>query len=192
MISSLMMLLGGCALLTNPHARFAADPEFGYPPLVVHFNGSASTSPNGTIIYYLWDFDDGSTDTGAFVDHTFYDKGTYSVTLTVEDSNGAVGKITRSVKALNHAPTARFAVSPYIPQRNTETQFDAIESDDQDGYITSWQWSFDDETTATGEVVTHIFERAGTYSVRLTVVDNDGGQGVITKKVTIGGCNSCH
>ncbi len=186
-----VLILGGCSLLSNPHAQFSIDPAYGYPPLVVHFDASNSTSPNGAIISYSWDFDDGVTKKGAFVDHTFYNKGTYAVTLTVVDSAGATGKITHSVEALNHAPTAQFIVTPYIPQRRTETVFDATSSNDEDGYITTWQWYFGDGTSKTGELVSHIYQLAGTCDVTLMVIDNDGKENSLTRKITIGGCNNC-
>jgi len=186
-----VLTLGGCFLSSTPHAGFSADPAFGYPPLTVHFDASASSSPNGAITGYAWDFGDGSTDTGATVDHTFYDKGTYSVKLTVTDSSGALGSVTHAVKALNHLPHPQFTWYPYIPQRQVATQFDASESYDEDGYITDWQWSFGDGTTGSGETVDHIYDLAGTYTVRLTVIDDSGESNTLTRNVRIGGCNSC-
>jgi len=41
-----------------------------------------------TIESYEWDFDDGNTDTGSIVTHSYSVAGTYTVTLTVTDSNG--------------------------------------------------------------------------------------------------------
>lgn len=190
-LTASILVLAGCTLVSNPHAQFTADPAFGYPPLVVHFDASNSISQDGAIISYSWDFDDGTTDRGSTVYHTFYNKGSYDVTLTVVDSAGAVGEISHTVEALNRAPTAQFTVFPHIPQRKTQTQFDASQSDDQDGYITDWQWSFGDGTSKTGEVVSHNYELAGTYDVHLTVIDNDGKAGELIKKVIIGGCNTC-
>ncbi len=186
-----LLTLGGCFLFSNPHAQFTADPAFGYPPLAVHFNAGASNSPNGAIVSYAWNFDDGTTDTGATVDHTFTDKGTYAVTLTVTDSAGEVGSTTHSVQAFNHIPHPQFTWSPHIPQRQVATEFDASESYDEDGQIVDWQWSFGDGTTGDGEVVDHVYDLAGTYTVRLTVIDNDGKPNFLTRNVSIGGCNTC-
>ena len=190
-LTAVVLTLGGCFLLNNPHAQLSFDPTHGYPPLTVHFDASTSNSPNGAITHYEWNFDDGDTEMGASVDHTFVEKGIYAVTLTVTDSSGAVGKITHSVQVLNHAPHPQFTVTPYIPQRQVSTEFDATESDDEDGYIVDWQWTFGDGTTGTGEVVDHIFDLAGTYTVRLTVIDDTGESNSLTRNVTIGGCNSC-
>ena len=71
-----------------PEARIAADPEGGPAPLAVQFDGSGSTTPEGTIESYEWDLGDGETGTGPQVAHTFQAADLYSVTLTVTDSRG--------------------------------------------------------------------------------------------------------
>jgi len=186
-----LFALGGCLFTSGPRAEFSADPEFAFPPLTVHFDASDSRSSNGTITSYAWDFKDGSTDTGVNVTHTFYEKGVYPVTLTITDSTGAVGAITHNVEALNRAPHAEFEVWPYIPQRLTVTEFDASGSYDEDGYIVEWLWSFGDGATSSGDVVQHTYELAGSYTVRLTVIDDNGKSGFLTKIIKIGGCNTC-
>jgi hypothetical protein len=47
-----------------------------------------SYDPDGTITSYEWDFGDGTTDSGGTVTHEFT-TGTYTVTLTVTDDDGA-------------------------------------------------------------------------------------------------------
>jgi PKD repeat protein len=57
-----------------------------------YFNGSWSIDPDGNITDWLWDFGDGSSDTGAEVNHTFTPATTglvnFTVTLTVTDNDG--------------------------------------------------------------------------------------------------------
>jgi PKD repeat protein len=60
-------------------AGFTASPTNGVPPLTVNFT-DAST-PNFT--NRLWDFGDGSTDTGTNPVHTYYSSGSYNVSLTI-------------------------------------------------------------------------------------------------------------
>ncbi|HIH88543.1 TPA: PKD domain-containing protein, partial [Candidatus Bathyarchaeota archaeon] len=55
---------------------------------------------------------------------------------------------------------------------------DGSGSNDTDGTIVSWEWSFGDDTTGTGEKVTHAYEEVGTYQVSLTVRDNVGASAV--------------
>jgi PKD repeat protein len=75
----------------------------------------------------------------------------------------------------NHAPTADgTAGEPYRGIVGEEILFNGSRSYDIDGQIVSWQWSFGDGINASGVVVTHIYAKAGTYAVSLTVTDNDG------------------
>jgi len=189
LIASVLML-GGCFLFSNPHAQFSFTPKRGYPPLIVHFDGSESSSPNGTIRSYKWNFDDDGTETGEFVDYTFYKSGTHSVTLTVMDSTGAFGVVAHDVQVLNHAPQPQFAWWPTNPQPQSLTEFDATESSDEDGYIVDWQWSFGDGITGSGSLVHHAYDSNETYEVTLTVTDDDGEAASLTRNVTVG-CPGC-
>lgn len=66
-----------------------ATPTSGIEPLVVAFDGSASTaSAGGTISSYSWNFGDGNTDSGAMVSNTYMTNGIYTAELVVNDSNG--------------------------------------------------------------------------------------------------------
>jgi len=51
----------------------------------ITFNASETYDPEGDILSYFWDFDDGSNSTEVIVEHIFELKGTYIVTLTVSD-----------------------------------------------------------------------------------------------------------
>jgi len=71
-----------------PVAVINATPEYGSAPLEVVFNSSNSTD-DVAVVSYLWDFDDGSaTSTEIAPKHIFNQKGTYEVSLTVEDAEG--------------------------------------------------------------------------------------------------------
>jgi PKD repeat protein len=69
-------------------ARISANPISGNLPLTVNFDGSDSTDPDGTIVTYEWDFNDGFWGSGETFSHTYQVAGTYIVTLTVTDNNG--------------------------------------------------------------------------------------------------------
>ncbi len=74
-----------------PIASFTADPTTGMAPLTVTFDASGSDDPDGTIGTYLWDFGDGTGDTGRVVQHEFDDEGVYTIRLIVVDDEGAEG-----------------------------------------------------------------------------------------------------
>jgi PKD repeat protein len=69
------------------------------------FNAGASDDPDGSIVRYDWDFGDGTTRTsgvGARFTHVFPRSGTFPVTLTVTDNEGATGTTTHDIVVSNH------------------------------------------------------------------------------------------
>ncbi len=191
-----LLALTGCLFSPQPQAVFTATPRFGYPPVTIQFDASGSTSPNGPILTYAWRFGDGTTGTGKQTSHTYTDKGTYTVTLTVTDSSGAVGAVSHQVEAMNHAPHALFSVFPSAQPVDPGTllTFDASASYDEDGQIVGYLWSFGDGFTDSGVSVTHSYTSAGSqggvYTVTLTVIDNDGGKTMATRTIEVRGCCS--
>ncbi|MGD9048665.1 MAG: S8 family serine peptidase [Anaerolineae bacterium] len=64
--------------------------------------------------------------------------------------------------------------------------FDAANSDDPDGTLTSYQWAFGDDSTGNGVTASHAYLGSGTYTVTLTVTDNDGATGTDSQDVSVG------
>lgn len=73
----------------------------------------------------------------------------------------------------NEAPTAAFEVTSGDTPGLSFT-FDASGSSDPDGDLLSYAWEFGDGDTASGEIITHSYDEAGSYEVTLTVTDPDG------------------
>jgi len=66
---------------------------------------------------------------------------------------------------------------------NETVTFDASGSSDADGTIVDYFWSFGDGTTGTGITATHSYTLNGTYTVALTVADNDDLTDTTTKTI---------
>jgi len=81
--------------------------------------------------------------------------------------------------------TANFTYSPKNPTTADNISFNASSSYDPDGNIASYEWDFGDGNTSSGEIVTYRYTTAGTYIVNLTVTDDDGATGWITKNVAV-------
>ena len=63
----------------------AGGPYVGVMFAAVAFDGTASSDPDGAVLSYAWDFGDGTTGAGATTSHTYTLRGTFTVTLTVDD-----------------------------------------------------------------------------------------------------------
>ncbi len=87
-------------------AVLSATPSTGTAPLSVTFDGSGSTSPNGTVTSWAWSFGDGASDTAAVTTHVYSAPGTYTPSLTVTDSRGATGTATGSIVVSPLPPAA--------------------------------------------------------------------------------------
>ncbi len=92
-----------------PVAAFFAAPVFGTVPLLVNFDASASTDPDGDPITYTWDFGDGATATGITPSYTYTVPGSYLVTLTVSD--GVLADIFTTTITVNNANPSANVVS---------------------------------------------------------------------------------
>ncbi|RFS82483.1 PKD domain-containing protein [Actinomadura spongiicola] len=63
----------------------------------IKVDASGSHDPDGEIVQYLWEFDDGTMDDGKSISHTYKKAGTYTVTLIVMDNEGEMGFATADV-----------------------------------------------------------------------------------------------
>ncbi len=85
----------------------------------------------------------------------------------------------------NRMPEAAFTSATEQPVTGKEVAFDASGSTDSDGRIAEYRWQFGDGAEARGVKARHRFELPGTYEVRLTVTDNEGGRGILTQSLKV-------
>lgn len=134
--------------------------------------------------------------------------GTYTVALDVRSlpqdfSLTTPAEVTVELKAQEHItvnfgaterprtvkfpPVAQFEFTPERPKVGETVHFDASESFDPDGQIIKYEWDFESDGAidAQGVRVEHSFNQAGTFTVTLTVTDNDGETGTARKTITV-------
>lgn len=148
------------------------------------FDGGASLDPEGELTF-AWDFGDGGTGTGPNPSHSYAGPGTYPVSLTVTDDEGATDTYTFDVTVVadNQPPEAGFTPSC----TDLECTFDTSGSHDPDGTIDTYAWDFGDGQTGSGPNAVHPYAGPGTYLVTLTVTDDRGGTDSITVPVDVDG-----
>ncbi len=79
------------------------------------------------------------------------------------------------------APTATFGTT----SDGLTASFDGRGSSDSDGTITDYAWDFGDGATDTGAQAQHTYDQPGSYTVQLTVTDNDGLSDTTSAEVTV-------
>jgi PKD repeat protein len=147
-----------------------------------------STDPDGAtdIVSWSWDFGGDGTSDEQNPTHTFTAASTYTVELTVTDAAGATSTASEDVTVTttpNSPPTADFT---FLCNAEECTFTDA--STDTDGTPEAWGWDFGDGTTSDEQSPVHTYTgitELTEFDVALTVTDDDGATGTVTKTVAV-------
>jgi PKD repeat protein len=171
----------------DPLAVLTSDPLSGDLGLLVSFDASASTDPDGDPLTYRWDFDgDGKfeTDGGTnpLIQHVYGAEGEFDAAVKVWDPAGAssVASVHVSIIDTNLPPVAVLTVEHNPVPAGFEFYVDAYDSYDDDGSILKWRFDMDNDGTyeyQNGTLFRHTYVETGTYTVHLQVEDNDGATG---------------
>ena len=154
---------------------------------------------------YSWDWGDGTVDEGPGMfsaNHAWTDidgqNETFTLVLSVSDGANMGTKAVDVV--VNNRLPVQIEAGPIMTVTQTPTVMPLV-FEDQDGTIESWSWSFPggvhlgsgtvDRTSdfntvlATSAQPVVAWERAGTYTVEVTVVDDDGGTSLAMLEVIV-------
>jgi PKD repeat protein len=188
-ISTIAILFLALALSLSVHAGYAnANPNASFTYSCDGLDCSfmdQSTDSDGTIVERAWNFGDGETAGSPNPSHTYAAAGTYNVILSVTDDYGGSDSVTRSVSvsaAGNQAPAADFTFSC----TNLDCSF-TDQSTDADGAVDAWSWNFGDGSSSSEQNPSHTYNEGGSYSVVLSVTDNDGSSDSRARTVSVSG-----
>lgn len=182
-----------------PVASFTADLSEGFTPLVVRFDASASSDPDGNIVSYAWAFGDGKTGSGRTVDHTYESPGSFTPELTVTDERGASHTQTGTAITVNSPPgTGENEISGVVwhdadadgerdPEEQTIPAFVVFLDEDGDGQKDSTETA-----VITNEEGKYLFEgldgnRAYTVTQELTLGWTNTAPGTAGSRITSAG-----
>jgi PKD repeat protein len=165
-----------------PTCAISADPASPTTLDVVQFDGGA-VDPDGTVVGWDWDFDDGGSSTAEAPSHQF-DNGTWLVTLTVTDDLGDFGDCFLSLTVANVPPTCGITFTPLAPTVDDVIQFNS-HATDPDGTVVSVSWDFGDLNTGSGLTTNHQYTLPNDYTVQATATDDDGGTGTCSTVVSV-------
>jgi len=157
----------------------------------INFAGSA-IDVESTDLTYFWDFDyrdefvaDKQGIALKTPTWTYADDDTYTVALRVEDESRETSEIvTAQVTVTDRAPSAAFNMSTDTQDEGSAVVF-TDESTSAPDAIATWSWEFGDGSESDLQSPQHTFVDNGTYTVRLTVTDDDGSADYVEHDVKI-------
>ena len=170
-----------------PEAQFTWDPNTPGVGDEVEFTNTSTTPEGTTITGWDWDFGDAETSDEQNPTHTYSAGGTYTVSLTVTNSDAQTDTVTHDVEVPALKPTADFDYSSTTPDVGDEVSFTDKSTAAGSATITGWSWNFGDGTTSTAQNPTHSYAVIGTYTVSLTVTDSEGQtSNAYTEQIVVG------
>jgi PKD repeat protein len=89
----------------RPPEAVINGPKSGSVGQTLSFSGADSTDVDGRIVSYVWDFGDGTTDSGEEVTHSYSAAGSYQVTLTVTDDGEGTDQVVAQTQASTTSTT---------------------------------------------------------------------------------------
>ncbi|MDD1755844.1 MAG: PKD domain-containing protein [Methanomassiliicoccales archaeon] len=154
---------------TSPVADFSFSPDNAPEGTDITFvDASTGYDP---LVNWTWDFGDGKHGYGSTVTHAYSDNGGYIVTLTVRDSDGSSDSTTDIVTVLDSIPTASYTYEPTSLVEGIQINFTSTSTSIDP--LVNWTWDIG-SAKRYGSSVSYTFSDSGSYTVRLTVRDDDG------------------
>jgi PKD repeat protein len=150
-----------------PDAQFSVSPTSTTVGNAVSFDASTSSDADGSVQSYEWSYDDGNVDTGTTVSHSFASAGTYDVTLTVTDDDGATDSRTRTVEVVSSSAEAPTIDSLSTSDGSSDGKGGGNSPDDI-SFTADWTVSDDDGNLAQVRV-----EMVGSPDSSPTTLDTD-------------------
>ena len=151
-----------------------------------------SSDPDGEVSSVAWDFGDDATAGTRNPSHGYAAGGTYTVTMTVTDNDGAEGTVFRDVvvtdpgtQPTNNAPSADFDI---VCVSLTCTLTDASSDPDGNTDIVAWEWDFGDgEGADVQSPPAHSYTASAlsSFTVRLRVTDAGGLSSSRSRQISV-------
>jgi PKD repeat protein len=143
-------------VMPAPSAKFGPNSAKICTGQAVQFRDSSSGS-----FKFLYRFGDGDTSDLQKPFHTYKKPGKYTVKLRITNTSGCTDSTSRTVN-VNITPELHWTLS----YSGNLARFKAIDSSQADS---SYHWDLGDGTLASGRMVTHLYPKNKTYTVKLSM-----------------------
>ncbi len=138
----------------NPSAYFSFSPQDVFIGDEVVFDASSSTDPDGSIIFYLWDFGDGSSTTNsiATTSYSFLSSGDFAINLLVIDDKGGI-----SVPSTTTITVAEIAKMEHLVINEIQIDSMAGEGGTEDDWVELYNPTDEDMSLSGWSIQRHSF-----------------------------------
>jgi DNA/RNA endonuclease G (NUC1) len=177
-----------------PTARISgAGAAGGEEGQTLAFGAATSSDPDvgGTLddaLSYAWSVDGANVGIGASLSHAFTDDGTYQVRLIVADKFGAADTAVTSVTVSNVGPTVAALPNATILRGESYQTAGSFTDPGADTWTATVNYGAGAAPLAlSGKTfqLSHAYTAAGSFTVTVTVRDDDAGEGARTAQVTV-------
>ena len=176
----------GCIATDTIHVNVvgvAPIPNFNFNTTCIgketQFN-DLSTSANGNIIEWTWNFGDSNTSTIQNPIHLYNEVGDYTISLTITSENTCNNQI---IQIITIHPLPALSIFPTIACSGSPIEFSGNELSNQT--ISQWTWNFGDGVSYFGQYPTYSFDTSNIYTVKLIAESNFGCIDSISQPVEI-------
>jgi gliding motility-associated-like protein len=153
-----------------PTPNFTSAQTSGCAPIVISFQDQSTGSPTS----WQWNFGNGSTSTLQNPSTTYFNPGTYTVTLTATNGSGS-NTLTRTGFITIYAkPAVNFLADDSTGCAPFSVQFTDASTPSAGTANVSWQWDFGNGTGASTQNPQKTFPSLGNYTVSLKVTNDKG------------------
>ncbi|MEI9810194.1 MAG: PKD domain-containing protein [Bacteroidota bacterium] len=154
----------------SPVANFTASPLAGCSPLIVNFQDLSAGSPTS----WNWDFGNGNTSTIQNPIATYFVPGSYTITLTVTNTNGSNTLTRNQYITVYDIPAVNFTADNQSGCFPLRVNFTDISTAGAGNTNVSWQWDFGNGATSSLQNPSVAYTTAGNFTITLKVTNDKG------------------
>ena len=146
-----------------------------------------TNATSGSVTSYSWTFGDGNTSSSINVSNTYFNVGTFNVTLQANNAAGCQNSLTKTI-TIHTNPQPDFSLDlPPFSCSGTPSQFNDLTPSPTDSNLTQWSWSFGDAAYGIAAIrnPTYTYSLAGSYDVSLKTTTNFGCAATKLKTIQI-------